>query len=196
MKTIKSYIGALAAASLLLVTGAVSAAPIQGDVTFFGAWQAKALDGTTNATIDSAAHIAFGDANVSQAIGDFAGAKDVPVQYKSFTFNPFVGPIAPLWTFQVGTTTFSFTLENITVGMQTATQLALIGTGTAFGTGFDATPFNWTFSGDSTGALLSFSASAFNAVGVPEPSVIGLLGLGLIGIGAVRVRRRYATLKA
>jgi hypothetical protein len=196
MKTMKSYLGTFAAVSLLLVAGAASAAPIQGDVTFFGAWEARAADGTTTVAIGDAAHIAFvGDAFVSQAIGDFAGAAGVPVLYTSFTFDPFAGPIAPLWTFEVGGVTYSFNLENITLGMQTSTQLTLTGTGTVYAAGFDDTEFNWTFSGDSTGALLSFSASGFN-VSVPEPSVVGLLGLGLIAMGAVGVRRRGVAARA
>jgi hypothetical protein len=197
MKTMKGYLGTFAAVSLLLVTGAVSAAPIQGDVTFSGAWEAKAADGTTKVLIGTATHIAFlGDATVSQAIGDFAGAAGSKATYTSFTFNPFVGPIAPLWTIEVGGVTFSFNLEAVTIGLQTEKQLALTGTGTIFAAGFDNTAFNWSFTGDSTGALLSFSAAAFNPVEVSEPSVVGLLGLGLIAMGAVGVRRRVTALRA
>jgi hypothetical protein len=191
MKTMKNYLGTFAAVSLLLVTGAVSAAPIQGDIIFSGTWDAKAADGTTDAPIATAAHIAFDSVSVLGAIGDFSGAADPT--YTNFTFDPFVGPIAPLWTVVVGNVTFSFNLESVTTGLQTATQLSLTGIGTIFADGFDDTVFNWTFSGDSTGALLSFSASSFN---VDEPSVVGLLGLGLIAMGAVGVRRRVNALKA
>jgi hypothetical protein len=197
MKTMKSYLGTFAAVSLMLVSGAVSAAPIQGDVTFYGAWEARAADGLTPVTdLTEAAYIEFLDpVFVSQAIGDFTGAAGSQAQYTSFQFDPFTGPIAPLWTFEAGGVTFSFHLENITRGLQTVTQLTLTGTGTIKADGFDDTAFNWTFSADNTSKLLSFSASAFN-VDVPEPSVVGLLGLGLIAMGAVGVRRRSAALKA
>ncbi|MFU8878538.1 MAG: PEP-CTERM sorting domain-containing protein [Wenzhouxiangellaceae bacterium] len=193
MKTMKGYLGTFAAVSLLLAAGAVSAAPIAGDVTFTGDWEAQNADGT-NATIGSAARIHFlPGVTVALAIGDFAGAEGALVDYTSFTFDPFEGPIAPLWSFEMGGTVFSFNLEAVTKQLQISTNLVLTGTGTAFATGYDPTEFVWTFSGDSTQALLSFSASAFS---VPEPSVVGLLGLGLIAMGAVGVRRRNAARKA
>jgi hypothetical protein len=193
MKTKKGYLGTFAAVSLLLVAGAADAAPIQGDITFGGVWQAKAADGVTvvgSCCIGTAAHIAFvGDVLVSQAIGDFDGAAGLYAPYTDFTFDPFVGPIAPLWTITLGTTTFSFSLERVTVSLQTMHQLALQGFGTVSAPGYDDTVFAWSFSGDHTGALLSFSAASYD---VPEPSVVGLIGLGLIAMGAVGLRRRRA----
>jgi hypothetical protein len=197
MEMIKSYLGAFAAVSLVLATGAASAAPIQGDVTFSGAWEGRAADTTSTVAIEAAVHIAFlNPVTVSQAIGDFEGAAGAAATYTSFTFDPFIGPIAPLWTFEAGGITFSFNLKDITLGMQTESQLTLTGTGTVKAAGFDNTAFNWTFSGDSTTAFLSFSSSAFSAYSVPEPSAIGLLGLGLLAMGAVGVRRRSAARKA
>ncbi len=198
MKTIKSYLGAFAAASLLLIAGAVSAAPISGDVTFTGSWQAKAANKTTNVGIEDAAHINFIKAEVDAALGDFAGSDGSVASFTDFTFDPFEGPVRPLWTIVVDGTTFSFDLENVTLGLQTSTLLVLAGTGTVsasgFGSdGFDTTEFMWEFSGNSTGSILSFSAISYN---VPEPSVVGLLGLGLIAMGAVGVRRRRAARKA
>jgi hypothetical protein len=194
MKTSKGYLGTFAAVSMLLLAGAANAAPISGDITFFGVWQPKAADGTTNTTVANAAAIQFvGDVTVSQAIGDFTGAAGTTATYTNFTFNPFAGPIAPLWTVTVGGTTFSFSLERISISLQQGNQLALAGSGTLSAAGYDDTEFAWTFSGDSTGAILSFSAASF---GVPEPSVVGLLGLGLIAMGAVGVRRRSLAQKA
>ena len=193
MKTMKGYLGTFAAVSLLLAAGAVSAAPITGDVTFTGKWEAQ-LAGGTSATIGTAERIHFLDGvTVSQALGDFAGAAGADATYTSFTFEPFAGPIVPLWSFEVGGTTFSFDLESINTQFQSSTNLVLKGSGTAYADGYDDTFFVWTFSGDSTGVILSFSASAFS---VPEPSVVGLLGLGLIAMGAVGVRRRNAARKA
>lgn len=191
MKTKKGLLGTLAAVSMLLVAGTASAAPISGDISFFGVWEAKAADGVTvvsSCCFGTAAHIAFvGDVLVSQAIGDFDGAAGLHAPYTDFTFDPFEGPIAPLWTLTLDGTTFSFTLERVNVSLQTIHQLALQGSGTLSAPGYDDTEFAWSFSGDHTGALLSFSAVSYD---VPEPSVVGLLGLGLIAMGAVGVRRR------
>ena len=200
MKTIKSYLGALAAVSLLLMAGAVSAAPISGDVTFTGSWEAKAADKTTDVGIMEAVHIKFLNARVDAALGDFAGpdSDGSVASFTDFTFDPFEGPVTPLWTIVVDGTTFSFDLENVTHSRQSASLLLLSGTGTITASGpgsagFDATEFMWAFSGNSTGSILSFSAVSVN---VPEPSVVGLLGLGLIAMGAVGVRRRNAARKA
>ncbi|MFU8878360.1 MAG: PEP-CTERM sorting domain-containing protein [Wenzhouxiangellaceae bacterium] len=198
MKTIKSYLGAFAAVSLLFMAGAVSAAPISGDVTFTGSWEAKAADKTTNVGIRDAVHIKFLFAEVDAALGDFAGSDGSVASFTDFTFDPFEGPVTPLWTIEVGGTTFSFELENVGLGLQTDTLLVLAGTGTVTASGpgsaaFDATEFMWEFSGNSTRTILSFSAISMN---VPEPSVVGLLGLGLIGMGAVGMRRRKAARQA
>ena len=190
MKRKKGVFGTLAFVSLLLLAGAANAAPIKGDITFFGVWQAQDADGVdvSSCCLGIATRIAFvGDVLVSQAIGDFDGAAGLYAPYTDFTFDPFEGPIASLWTLTLGETTFSFSLEGITVGLQTPHQLALQGYGILSATGYDDTQFAWSFSGDHTGALLSFSAASYN---VPEPSVVGLLGLGLIAMGAVGVRRR------
>ena len=106
MKTTKGYLGTFAAVSMLFLAGAANAAPIQGDITFFGVWQPQTAAGT-DTDVASAARIQFvGDVFVSQAIGDFAGAAGTMAAYTNFTFNPFAGPIAPLWTVTVGATTF------------------------------------------------------------------------------------------
>ena len=193
MKTMKGYLGTFAAVSLLLAAGAVSAAPIQGAATFSGNWAPQLADGS-DATTATAERIAFvGDIAVNDAIGDFDGAAGTTANYTDFTFDPFTSPIAPLWTFTVGETTFSFDLESVSVSLRSSTQLGLEGMGTVRADGYDDTPMQWTFSGDSAGGILRFSAAAAT---VPEPSVVGLLGLGLIAMGAVGVRRRNAARKA
>jgi hypothetical protein len=81
---------------------------------------------------------------------------------------------------------YSFDLESVAVAFQSGSSLNLIGSGTLHATGFDDTPADWDFTGNSGGVVFSFSAD--NNV-VPEPATLGLLGLGLVGLTAAGNKR-------
>jgi hypothetical protein len=72
------------------------------------------------------------------------------------------------------------------VTFQDSTQIGLRGQGVLRLTGFDDTIANWDFTGNQGSRLFSFSS---DNVAVPEPTTVGLLGLGLIGLTAAGSKR-------
>ncbi len=120
---------------------------------------------------------------VLSAGGDLAGVSGQIGNIQDFIFDPFSGPISAFW--EVGD--FSYELTGVTIGNTNnpANFLALNGTGIMSGIGFDDTLANWSFSSDTTGnGIFSWNAvSKSESNPVPEPGVLGLLALGLIGFG-------------
>jgi len=173
--------------------GDVRAASIMGVVNFTGTV-------TMNAPLATAtAFTGFTNVEVDAGTGDYEVPTLVPegtsVTITAFSFEPFAPPIAPLWSFSVGEVDYQFDLSTLVVSRTTVGEnhfLNLSGVGTASITGFDDTLGDFAFTAQqavgAVGTTVTFSVeNVVPSMTIPEPAVVGLVGLSLMGVW---VRRR------
>jgi len=178
----------------LLVIGLVScglfsqqaqAVPITGGISLAGGYVTNTVNLNT-----ATAFTSFPFALVTGVSGSYTGVGtglgSPLVTMNPFTFNPFNGPITPLWTFMSAGSTFSFDLTALTSILQPGDDtLTLKGTGTLHITNFTDTVGSWVFTANQGGDTFSFSSS--NGAAVPDSgSAVALLGIALAGIEGVR----------
>jgi hypothetical protein len=174
----------LTAVSFLALAGNAAAVQITGSIGFNGAYT---HDGSS---LSDATTITIIDSHVSGVVtGSFAADGIVDGQaslYSNFTFDP-VGPVAGIWSVTGNTTTFTFDLNDMAVDFQSASLLALSGTGmiTSDNAALDDAFGKWTFTANQTGSNFTWSSSS-----APEPGVALLLGAGLIGFSVARKLRK------
>jgi hypothetical protein len=170
----------------------VQATPISGDIQFAGEVQfdtSSLATATRVVTWFDVFHNA-GFSSVTSATGSFAGiAPGTQASMLPWTFNPST-PTPGLWS--VGG--FTFDLLSATVVTQTASILAIEGSGIVSGNGFEPTAMDWSFTTQSAGGrtrtTFSFSGNG-NTVSAPEGgSAVALLGITLIGIEVLRRKLR------
>lgn len=188
-KKIKSRLRSLAALFLASASFGVIAMPISGSMQLIGSAQLVDSSGTQTTDVTQATTIDFiGD----QAIflggtGDFDTITPGVGTITDFDFSPtFSGPISDFWTIDV----FAFdlvTLESVdyTLDGDQITFITMVGSGIIKGGGYDDTAGFWTLKGDTSSVSFSWNGET----GVPEPSILFLLGIGLVGIGIVRMQR-------
>ncbi len=176
----------------LILATAVTAAPINGNITFGGSVQFD-----TNNVNTANAVTSWFNTHVESADGDFSSiAVNAPVAFAApWTFDPST-PTPSLWS--VGG--FKFDLFTSTIVFQGNGFLSISGTGVISSTNpaFDPTPGYWAFSAQSPSAGGTFSFSAAEEAVVPEPSTVTALLVGsMIFGGAIwRHRRRMANARA
>jgi hypothetical protein len=154
------------------------AIPIDGSISFVGGVEfntSEIMSFTSSFTLD--------------ATGDYAVVPDlIPGTLTPFVFQPMPKPpwVTPLWTFDYGGKTYSFDVKSVIVDEHSATTLTLEGTGIGHISGFDDTGGTWIITTNHLGGRFSYSAST----AVPEPSILLLLGSGLVAFALPRKMRK------
>ena len=183
----------------VLATGVLSCAvfsqqaqatAIQGNINLAGAVQFNTHSLLTAASVNTwfDAHGNAGFSSVtSGGTGDFAGiaAGTQATTAHSWMFNPSTATPG-LWS--VGG--FTFDLLSSTIVAQSTTLLAISGTGTVSGNGFEPTSMEWMFTAQNAGGhdmtTFSFSANGI-AAGVPEGGpAVALFGIARVGMEVLR----------
>ncbi len=182
----------ISASALLAFASAASALPtIVGDIAFSSETDAfwtpvDSADVATTLALSTGITFTAGvngfDQNVVSANGDFSGTETTGVDFLDFQFDPLTSG-TPLWTFDFGGDTYSFTMNAVTTLSKGNTSILLEGTGFMSIDGYEDTFGTWDFSGNT----FSYSSSA-----APEPALILLLATGLIGFGFARRARKAA----
>lgn len=191
MKLLKSL---LTLAAVAAIGHSVQAAPITGSIDFSGAVEYNTTSLATATQVNHFYDVAgnIDKANVSSTTGAYTV---IPLGTDATFVAPYVftpsTAYAPLWTVTAGGETFTFELTSSTVTMQTASFLDITGVGFLTGTGttnYDRTPGSWAFSSQSSGGATRsrFSFSANNTALPDAGSALTLLGIGMMGVEAVR----------
>ena len=175
---IKNRIALVAAAcAVALAVQQAGAAPIVGTIAIEGGADLDSNDLGTATKVE-----AWDTPEVTSVSGDFDTFVDPEMAVSMTAPWTFTSGLASLWS--VGGYTFDLTTSSIT--FQNSSFLLVEGTGTASGHGFDDTIGTFRFSTQEPDAMGVFSFSA--SVGtVPEGGTTAmLLGLGFLGLGAIR----------
>ena len=183
----------------LVATGVISSAlfsqsaqaiPITGGISLGGAYT------TNTGNLNTAtAFTSFSNVFVTSVSGAYAatgvgtGPGSPMVTQNAFSFNPFNGPVVPLWTFTSGGRTYSFDLTSLISRVQPGDDtLDLRGTGilriTGAGPSYDPTVGSWVFTANQGGGTFSFSSS--NAALPEGGATVLMLGMAVGGIGLIR----------
>jgi hypothetical protein len=176
-------------ATILLVTGmtfgAAASASVIGQLDFAGVWDPIDAQGDET-TIGNATGVRFASTEypILLALGAFShlSGQNVTIETQEFQF---AGPFPfTLWSADGGSVRFD--LDSITVVLQSANFIDLLGHGTVYMDG-ERMHGRYLFTGQGE---LGFTFSSSTLAHVPEPATIGLLGMGLVGFGLMRRRTR------
>jgi len=159
----------------------VQAVPIEGSFDMGGGAFLLDAQGDVTNNASQAAAINFNPNNfrVIAAEGDFTSNLHNIGRIKDLSFDVFASPVEDFWVMGG----FSFDLIDVTRGVSNdpTSFLVLNGTGLISGAGYDDTAADWRYSSTTTGnGAFSWSASS-SSQNIPEPTVLALLSVGLIG---------------
>ena len=184
-KTVLSFL-ATALITIAFCAQGAQAVPLGGTIEFVGFGSITSTNGNTT-TID------FSDAMwTASGTGDYSNTAGIQTTFKSINYTGtganalLAGSVSPLWTFNLGATTYSFELTGVSFAYAGSGISTLAGSGIASITGYDPTPGSFVF-----GSVFQFVSGA--ATSVPDGgSTIALLGLALVGVEGMRRRLRSA----
>ena len=173
-------------AILALCATPVKATPVQGSINFDG-------EATTNtgslATATAFTSITGTFVDPATQTGVFASVPNyTPVTFTPFSFS--ASGVTPLWTFTIGSTTYSFDATSIVVETQNSTFLNIEGSGVAHVTGYTDAVGTWSITDTGNGPNFTFG----EGTNVPDGGatvVLMALGLGAIALGAYARRDAF-----
>jgi hypothetical protein len=182
---------------VLICTVALCAAVLSGSSTQANPITGSIGFGAAGVTINSgnlatATSFTVIDPLVSDPTGTYAAVPDfTPVDFNGFVFHPPVASITPLWTFQIGTTVYSFDATSDSSSFNsTLDEWDIGGKGIAMVTGFTPTVGTWNVNLSQSGASFVFDSSAA-ATGVTEGgSTAACLGGALLALSTLRRKVR------
>jgi len=202
---------------LLTASMQAQAVPLTGQIFLGGAF--SAVDASWNPLLDlsTATGIDFlppggapSNPFVSGATGDFEelaifGWDFLGSTVTDFQFDPKLGindglnntvqvaSIQDFWSVSniFGTNTYAFELTSVTILDRSANFLSLSGTGIITRNGMDATVGDLTFTGDGFDGFFNWnSENIAQGVPAPEPGIVLLLGMGILGfVASARMRK-------
>jgi hypothetical protein len=190
----RKFLLSLAVGALLVGVTAqpAQAVPFTGSVDYVGvnAVVPPGFVGVPPRTVNLLGPGGVGDPRVFLVTGNLTGFVNVldAITHAPITYNPITAPIAPLWSHASGVV---FDLNSFSIKEIDTNTMVLKGSGvfrcTGPCVGYDDTPGNWnmTLNAASGQTLGSFSSSS----SIPEPGLLGLLGIGLLAL-ARSVRSR------
>jgi len=179
----------IVAAAFVGVIPSIEAVPITGSIDIQGG---GALLTPQGAPLGTATGVDATDGVVMSGFGSFAGTAGTSVNFEPFTFNPTTTPVT-LWSFTIGSLTYSFDLTSMVVGTDDSSLLTITGSGmltiTGDGSNWDPTTGNWTYqiasatSPDADDGVFNYQSNTT----VPDGGLtVILLGSALSGLTILR----------